>query len=285
MKELTNLEWYILCIKIFKKFRVYKNIHAHHIKPKSIYPELANDYKNLVNVPDVVHWALHIWLLRHYQETNNEVGIEKMSKADVASYINDTLKSSHIRINFNDTETLLTYIKQTIEKFLKSKIKYEKKLTSYQISQMNVVTIFSSSKDGSALKLKCNDDYVKRKLKQFHTKTYVNPRDKYQTEGFEIKTADLKEFEDACAKFGYIITRTLAEKRSKELSISHFPQHCMPPIDNSKNILMQLHDSFVKEFGYKIYDELDVDNANVDNIIMKFGLEGYDDLPLFALDI
>lgn len=89
---MTAIDKYNLVCGIYKKITPYSNHwHTHHIKPKSIYLELADDYKNLVKVPDVVHWALHERLNEHLKSTDNPA-YDRLKHSDVASYINNNSK-------------------------------------------------------------------------------------------------------------------------------------------------------------------------------------------------
>lgn len=103
---MTNLEKYKLCIAMYREVGCSEYFgHRHHIKPKSLYPEFANDYYNIVKVPDVVHWALHKWLLRHYEETDNILGIEKMSHNTLEDFINKSITKSGKFLDFKNYES------------------------------------------------------------------------------------------------------------------------------------------------------------------------------------
>ena len=109
---MTDIDKYNLVCGLYKKTFSYglpnsqNRWHTHHIKPKSIYPELADDYNNLVKVPDVVHWALHEWLNEHLKSTGNPA-YDRLKHSDVASYINN---SSKYKIDFSQRDAILDFI-------------------------------------------------------------------------------------------------------------------------------------------------------------------------------
>lgn len=129
-EELTNLDWYKLIIWTYSKLNVYGNVHKHHIKPKCLYPDLAEDEKNMVKVPAIVHWALHKLLFNHYKETNNEESIDKLKHVDIETFINDGQKNyakSHSTslYDFSKADEIIEFIKDAVHKYVESRIKYE----------------------------------------------------------------------------------------------------------------------------------------------------------------
>ena len=75
---LNSLEKYKLACFVYGRSVVVKWCdehgpakHSHHIKPKSIWPELANDCYNIVDVPPAVHAVLHKWLYEAMLEAND----------------------------------------------------------------------------------------------------------------------------------------------------------------------------------------------------------------------
>ena len=93
MRKPTNIEWYKLCIWAYSKVYAYGNVHKHHIKPKCLYPDLANDKKNIIEVPAIVHWALHKLLFEHYSEVGNDEAVNKLKYVDIETFINDGQKN------------------------------------------------------------------------------------------------------------------------------------------------------------------------------------------------
>lgn len=89
MKNLTSLEQYKLIVWAYRRAGMQEGVHRHHIKPKCLYPALADDNENIVNVPPIVHWALHKLLLQHYVDTDNHEASEKLKYVDLESFINN----------------------------------------------------------------------------------------------------------------------------------------------------------------------------------------------------
>lgn len=130
-KELTNLEWYKLIIWAYSKLNVYGNVHEHHIKPKCLYPDLAEDEHNIIQVPAIVHWALHKILFKHYEETDNEEAIDKLKYVDIETFINDGQKNYAKRhstaslYDFSKADEIIEFIKDAVHKYVLSRIDYE----------------------------------------------------------------------------------------------------------------------------------------------------------------
>lgn len=111
-KKLSNIQKYYLIVNaakiVHKRFNYLldkkSGLHWHHIKPKSLYPDLANDKENLIKVPAIVHWALHKILLDYYKEINNEVAIKKMSYVNLEDFINNFYKNRKKKFNFKEFE-------------------------------------------------------------------------------------------------------------------------------------------------------------------------------------
>lgn len=135
-KELTNLDWYKLIIWAYSKLNVYGNVHKHHIKPKCLYPDLAEDEKNIINVPAIVHWALHKLLFKHYEETNNKEATSKLQHVDIETFINDGQKNyarSHSNTSlydFSKADEIIELIKNAVHKYVLSRLDYEDSLNA-----------------------------------------------------------------------------------------------------------------------------------------------------------
>lgn len=113
---MTAIEKYNLVCGLYKKTTSYgkSHWHTHHIKPKSIYPEIADDYNNIVKVPDVVHWALHEWLNEHLKNSGNSA-YSRLKVVDIASYINN---NSKYKIDFSQREAILDFIFTRIRDYI-----------------------------------------------------------------------------------------------------------------------------------------------------------------------
>ena len=86
---MTNLEKYKLCIWACKKTAYFKcRTHRHHIRPKCLYPQLADDSRNIVIAPEIAHWALHEWLLDHYVSLEDKEAVQKLEHVDLETFIN-----------------------------------------------------------------------------------------------------------------------------------------------------------------------------------------------------
>lgn len=113
---MTSYDKYILTCWVYKKhLRGYMGPywHKHHIKPKSICPDLKDDPDNIVSVPDVVHWALHEWLNEHLKASGNQA-YDRMKFADVATFINNT---SPYKIDFSKRGEILDFIFKGVMEF------------------------------------------------------------------------------------------------------------------------------------------------------------------------
>ena len=122
MKLMTNLEWYKLCVWVYSKISIPGNGHRHHIKPKCLYPELADDEFNIVEVPAIVHWALHKLLYAHYLEVGNDMAASKLKHVNLQDFINNYLmKAPHSRTriiyDFEKQNEMLEYIKNVVQNF------------------------------------------------------------------------------------------------------------------------------------------------------------------------
>lgn len=113
---MTDIDKYNLTVWVYKNcLRSYvgKRWHKHHIRPKSIYPELKDDPENIVAVPDIVHWALHEWLNKHLKDSGNGA-YDRLKFADVATFINDY---SPYKIDFSRRDEILEFIITEVKKF------------------------------------------------------------------------------------------------------------------------------------------------------------------------
>lgn len=69
-----------------------KDLHSHHIKPKSLYPEEKNNYQNIVRLPPLLHAVVHFWFYDYLIETKQNDIAEKLNVSNnIIEYINNTL--------------------------------------------------------------------------------------------------------------------------------------------------------------------------------------------------
>lgn len=269
---MTNLDKYKLCIAMYREVGCWQYFrHKHHIKPKSLYPELANDYHNMVYVPDVVHWALHKWLLRHYEETDNILGIEKMSHNTFEDFINKSITKSGKFIDFKNYESeMLWHIERLVQKFLLAK--HNKKMQMEKLSK--TIFIFGGTKDNSCLRLCCSSwDVVPTKLLPLMTEIKNQPTNRGWTiwwKKFSIQAKDFPEFEQCCTEIGVPLVRSVILGRANKLGIGHLAEASFkePRLPKTiRNQIMYVHNDFMNMFGAKSYDELDIDDDLVDKYI------------------
>lgn len=110
MKNYTDIEKYKIACYTFKFYQEkldYKSkkkfnssvsgFHEHHIKPKSIYPELEYDRDNIIKVPGIIHWMLHEQL-RRFAENKTDIRFNKIKYSNVKDYI---IKNKKLNIEFN----------------------------------------------------------------------------------------------------------------------------------------------------------------------------------------
>lgn len=163
MRRPTNLEWYKLCIWAYSKINVYGNIHKHHIKPKCLYPDLANDKNNLIEVPAIIHWALHKLLFEHYLEVGNDEAVNKLKYVDIETFINDGQKNyakNHptAMYDFSKADEILKLIKNIVYNYVVATKQYNsdmkqledfekslnKRFRDYTIEEKKTRTTFKS---------------------------------------------------------------------------------------------------------------------------------------------
>ena len=122
---LSSLEKYKLIVWAYRRAGMKEGVHQHHIKPKCLYPALADDKENIVNVPPIVHWALHKLLFQHYVDTDNHEAAEKLKHVDLESFINnyrlESLKSKsygHAELfDFSQPDDIINAIENAVENF------------------------------------------------------------------------------------------------------------------------------------------------------------------------
>ena len=112
---MTNLEKYKIICKLYKEFFTYSRSsydlpwHTHHIKPKSIYPELQDDRDNKVQLPAIVHAAAHHFLSKFAEETDDE-RFKNIHYADVVGFINENLKDRVFSFDDNVADEIFSSI-------------------------------------------------------------------------------------------------------------------------------------------------------------------------------
>ena len=197
-QRLTDIQKYKLTIWAYQNLYVYDNnnyagsfekrlrnmSHKHHVKPKSLYPRLANDNNNIVSVPAIVHWALHKWLLAYYQQTNNSEAIDKMSKVNLEDFINQQLKeiNSDVYFDFSRENEILDEIELSVWVYIKCYFKKKKYIDEYKLSKFYRVSCKNLSESDQEIKHKYNanikeateNEQLFRKVLQYMNKEILN---------------------------------------------------------------------------------------------------------------
>lgn len=132
---MTNLEKYKIICKLYKEFFNWQYSlydlpwHTHHIKPKSIYPELQDDEDNKVELPAIVHAAAHHFLSKFAEETDDE-RFKNIHYADVVGFINKNLKDRVFSFDDNVADEIFSSIADAYRELyrltLNTSKKYEK---------------------------------------------------------------------------------------------------------------------------------------------------------------
>ena len=174
--KLSNIQKYYLIVnaaKIVQKRFNYlldkkSGLHCHHIKPKSLYPDLENNGLNLIKVPAIMHWALHNILLDYYKEINNEVAIKKMSYVNLEDFINKFYENRKKKFNF-DFDVIRRHIFFEVFKYCQSIIDYVRDLQMLENECESIKEIFSKKKNESVN----TDEYEQYKIKGKYYKEYL----------------------------------------------------------------------------------------------------------------
>ena len=128
---MTNLEKYKIICKLYKEFLTCKHssydlpLHTHHIKPKSIYPELKDDRDNKVELPAIVHAAAHHFLSKFAEETDDE-RFKNIHYADVVGFINENLKDRVFSFDDNVADEIFSSIVDSFLELMKSALNASK---------------------------------------------------------------------------------------------------------------------------------------------------------------
>ena len=128
---MTNLEKYKIICKLYKEFFHWRYSlsdlpwHTHHIKPKSIYPELQDDEDNKVKLPAIVHAAAHHFLSKFAEETDDE-RFKSIHYADVVGFINENLKDRVFSFDDNVADEIFSSIADAYRELMKSALNASK---------------------------------------------------------------------------------------------------------------------------------------------------------------
>lgn len=103
---MTDIQKYKLIVWAYSKISDADNVHRHHIKPKCLYPKLAKDPSNIIEVPGIVHWALHKLLFSHYNKHGNTKAVSKLKHVDLETYLN----KGAIKYDFSKSDEIVQFI-------------------------------------------------------------------------------------------------------------------------------------------------------------------------------
>lgn len=95
--------------------------HYHHIKPKSLYPELATRYSNLIPVPPTLHAVLHCFLKTAYKFAGETDIANKFNvAANIIKYANE-----HSQFRIDNNKVVLDYNAEIMKPIIKKYYKCE----------------------------------------------------------------------------------------------------------------------------------------------------------------
>ena len=171
--KLSNIQKYYLIVNaakiVHKRFNYLldkkSGLHFHHIKPKSLYPDLIDDKENLIKVPAIIHWTLHKILLDYYKEINNEVAIKKMSYVNLEDFINKFYENRKKKFNF---DVVCREIFLDVFDCCKNIIDNDKQLQLLEMECDSIEITFNMKKEQS----KNTDEYEQYKQRGKYFKEY-----------------------------------------------------------------------------------------------------------------
>ena len=268
----SNLEKYKFGICMCQESRCsHYSFHNHHIKPKALYPNLADDWNNQVAVPDILHWALHYWLLEHYKESGDQNAAYKMrdTPTGVANYINKFLeKKENLHIDFNaDKDGILKECERLLAEFAATWDWYKPFETKFKEERSRTLQLTGASKDGSKYKVKI---WAANKHKDVNMLplTFVKEDTKYVW--YDLLKKDFADFFDKAKSSTppFLVILNLTQKpRIEKLGLNEVP------FDNTDSLVSRFGD--VIKFKMAFQDKLKDFHANV---IAKFALPTFNDI-------
>lgn len=257
MTKYSNLTKYKICVAVYKEKDMKsclgrQHCHRHHVKPRSLYPELADDPSNIVVVPDIVHWALHKWLLEHYRETGNQAAIEKMEKVDLETYINDSLKET--KFDFSASSKILERLEQVLALYVEKT----------RLPRKNLAVIYGGTEDGQTLKIKTGLEFEVPKALE---SVLVEDKSKLWDMPFPLRFCLRRDHLDLAMKNLELVTSFASFQRIKALGLEEVKLFDDTDEEFIKHYLGEFHDMALKSFGLKPVDELDIPDNYLDVIV------------------
>ena len=221
---MTNLEKYKTICKIYKDVfecrRSSYNLpwHTHHIKPKSIYPELKDDEDNKVNLPAIVHAAAHHFLSKFAEETDDE-RFKKITYADVVSFINENMKNRVFSFDDSVANEIFSAITDTYRKLSYSLLDLSKE---YETDRFYILG-FSNGCSLVNVSVVNNVDIIDKQLTLDEVNTI--------SERFEVYRCCFQH--DRCVNTEKPLT---IEKHQKYLLLSKYPYCKSRPLSFNRSI-------------------------------------------------
>ena len=270
---MTNLEKYKIICKLYKEFFHWQYSshdlpwHTHHIKPKSIYPELQDDEDNKVQLPAIVHAAAHHFLSKFAEETDDK-RFKNIHYADVVGFINENLKDRVFSFDDNVADEIFSSIADAYRELMKSQLntfnEYEKDrffITSFVkekgLSVVNVRIVNRHESISKQLTLdELNDISEKFEVFRccFKNDNAVNPE--------KPSTADRHQKYQLLSKYKYRWSSPLSFYEAMRININTTSQSLQEELDDiflrhSTHIkdILDLDVSLSKLFGSNEYDK------------------------------
>ena len=252
----ANITKYKICVAVYKEKDIKscldrQHCHRHHIKPRSLYPELVDDPSNIVVVPDIVHWALHKWLLEHYRETGNQAAVEKMEKVDLETYINKSLKT---KFDFSASSKILERLEQALALYVETT----------RLPHKNLAVIYGGTEDGQTLKIKTGLEFEVPKALE---SVLVEDKSKLWDMPFPLRFRLSRDHLDLAMKNLDLVTSFASFQRIKALGLEEVKLFDDTDEEFIKHYLGEFHDMALEKFGQKIVDELDIPDNYLDVIV------------------
>lgn len=248
----SNLEKYKLGVCMCQETRCsHYSFHTHHIKPKSLYPSLADDWRNQVEVPDILHWALHYWLLEHYKESGDQNAAYKMrdTPAGVANYINKFLeKKESLHIDFNaNKDDILKECERLLAEFASIWKWYKSFETKFKEERSRTLQLDGASRDGSKYKVKLWASSKYKDVVSLLPLTFAKDDTKYVW--YNLLKKDFTDFLEKAKSSNFLVILNLTqESRIEKLGLSevHF--------DNTDSLVSRFGDTI--KFRSAFQDQL-----------------------------
>ena len=159
---MTNKEKYEQLIKLYRN-SPYEEVygwHNHHIYPKSIWPGLADNKKNIISLPPIVHWYAHMILNEAFVELGHKEWADKLHYCcdNIAKYIN---KDKSKPILFSRKDEIIKYLEQQFTAISERLVAYNTKIDDIKSTwyKLAFVCVMGRCKDQWRIKAKEPNSY------------------------------------------------------------------------------------------------------------------------------